>query len=226
MAAAVERRADLLPVLREVYEEFSAIQISERDKPVIGVVGEIYIRSNRFSNEDVVRQIENLGGEAWVALISEWLLYLNTTAKASARMKRSWRALLKAYLTGWVQHNDDRRLLSGFNGNLRSLHEPSIEQTLRAAKPYIHHSFEGEAVLSVGKAIDYINRGASGLVNAMPFTCMPGTIAGAVLKRVREDHENIPLLNIAYEGQGDTQTLTRLEAFMHQAKAYKRARKS
>ena len=220
VAAAVERRADLLPVLREVYEDFSAIQIVERDKPVIGVVGEIYIRSNRFSNEDVVRQIEKLGGEAWVSPISEWLLYLNTTAKVSARMSRSWQALLKAYLTGWVQHKDERRLLSGFNGNLRSLREPSIEQTLRAAKPYIHHSFEGEAVLSVGKAIDYINRGASGLVNAMPFTCMPGTIAGAVLKRVREDHENIPLLNIAYEGQGDSQTLTRLEAFMHQARAF------
>jgi hypothetical protein len=40
---------------------------------------------------------------------------------------------------------------------------------------------------------------------------------------VREDHDNIPLLNIAYEGQGDSQTLTRIEAFMHQAKAYKKA---
>ncbi len=56
----------------------------------------------------------------------------------------------------------------------------------------------------------------------MPFTCMPGTIAGAVLRRVREDHGDIPLLNIAYEGQGDSQTLTRLEAFMHQAKSYQR----
>ncbi len=81
-------------------------------------------------------------------------------------------------------------------------------------------------MLSVGKAIDYINRGVSGIVNVMPFTCMPGTIASAVLKRVREDHDNIPLLNIAYEGQGDSQTLTRIEAFMHQAKAYKEARTS
>jgi len=198
----------------------------ERTKPVIGVVGEIYIRSNRFSNEDVVRQIERLGGEAWVAPISEWILYVNETAKVSAKMNQSWNALLKAYMTGMIQRNDERRLLSGFNGNLRSLHEPSIEQTLRSAAPYIHHSFEGEAVLSVGKAIDYINRGVSGIVNVMPFTCMPGTIASAVLKRVREDHNNIPLLNIAYEGQGDSQTLTRIEAFMHQAKAYKEARMS
>jgi predicted nucleotide-binding protein (sugar kinase/HSP70/actin superfamily) len=224
VTAAIERRGDLVPVLRSAYEDFSAIEITERTRPVIGVVGEIYIRSNRFSNEDVVRQIERLGGEAWVAPISEWLLYVNATAKVSAKMNQSWNALLKAYMTGMIQRKDERRLLSGFNGNLRSLHEPSIEQTLRTAAPYIHHSFEGEAVLSVGKAIDYINRGVSGLVNVMPFTCMPGTIASAVLKRVREDHDNIPLLNIAYEGQGDSQILTRIEAFMHQAKAYKEAR--
>jgi hypothetical protein len=41
---------------------------------------------------------------------------------------------------------------------------------------------------------------------------------------VREDHNNIPVLNIAYEGQKDSQTITRLEAFMHQARAYRQAK--
>jgi len=226
VTAAIENRADLLPVLRQAYEDFISVEITERQKPVIGIVGEIYIRSNRFSNEDIVNQIERLGGEAWVAPISEWLLYVNETAKVSAKMTRSWKSLLKAYMTERVQRKDERRFLSGFNGSMRSLHEPSIEQTLRRAMPYIHRSFEGEAVLSVGKAIDYINKGASGIINVMPFTCMPGTIAIAILKRVREDHNNIPLLNIAYEGQRDSQTITRLEAFIHQARAYQGARSS
>ncbi|MGE5750844.1 MAG: acyl-CoA dehydratase activase [Nitrospirota bacterium] len=226
MTAAIENRADLLPVLQQAYKDFTAIEITDRHKPVIGIVGEIYIRSNRFSNEDVVSQIERLGGEAWVAPISEWLLYVNETAKVSAKMNRSWNELLKAYITGRVQRKDEHRLLSGFNGSMRSLHEPSIKQTLHTAMPYIHHSFEGEAVLSVGKAIDYINKGVSGILNVMPFTCMPGTIASAILKRVREDHNNIPLLNIAYEGQKDSQTITRLEAFMHQARSYQREKKS
>jgi predicted CoA-substrate-specific enzyme activase len=225
LSSAIEKREDLLPVLRQAYEDFMAVEIKERTKPVIGVVGEIYIRSNRFSNEDVVRQIERLGGEAWVAPISEWLLYVNNTAKVSAKMNRSLPDLFKAYLTQYIQHRDEKRYLSGFNGSMRSLHEPSIEQTLRAARPYIHHSFEGEAVLSVGKAIDYLDRGVSGIVNVMPFTCMPGTIATAILKRVKEEYGGIPLLNLSYEGQGDSQTLTRLEAFMHQARSYQESKK-
>ena len=123
------------------------------------------------------------------------------------------------------QRGDEHRFLSGFNGNMRSLHEPTIAQTYRTARPYIHPSFEGEAILSVGKAIDYINRGVSGIVNVMPLSCMPGTIATALLKRVREEHGNIPLLNIAYEGQQDSQTITCLEAFLHQARTYQQGRK-
>ena len=225
VARSLERREDLLPVLRDAYDGFTSLGIRERDRPVIGIVGEIYIRANRFGNEDIVRRIEALGGEAWVAPIGEWFLYLNETAKAAARMDGAWGDLLKAHLSDRVQVRDEHRLAAGFNGTMRSLGEPSVATTLRRALPYVHHSLEGEAVLSVGKAVDYIGRGVSGIVNVMPFSCMPGTIAGALLRRVREDHGNIPLLSIAYEGQQDSQTMTRLEAFLHQARAYRGAKK-
>jgi predicted nucleotide-binding protein (sugar kinase/HSP70/actin superfamily) len=92
---------------------------------------------------------------------------------------------------------------------------------LKLSRPHIHDSFEGEAVLSVGKAMDYIQKGAHGIVNAMPFTCMPGTVVNAVLKKVREESGNIPYLNMVYEGLEDTNSKTRMEAFVHQAKEYR-----
>jgi predicted nucleotide-binding protein (sugar kinase/HSP70/actin superfamily) len=99
---------------------------------------------------------------------------------------------------------------------LRNFGEPSIKSTLKNAHPYLHPSFEGEAILSLGKAKDFYSRGACGLINIMPFTCMPGTIVNALLKRFREDHNNIPFLNLSYDGQEQTNTRTRLEAFMYQ----------
>jgi predicted CoA-substrate-specific enzyme activase len=220
LAMAVAMRADPVPALRRAYHDLADVSGTGRNKPVIGIVGEIYIRGNRFGNENIIRKIEALGGEAWLAPLSEWLLYLNATAKVSAGMNRAWKDLVKAFVSHRVMMRDERRFTRGFNGALRSLHEPRIEETLAMAAPYVHHSFEGEAVLSVGKAVDYINRGVSGIVNVMPFSCMPGTITSALLKRMREDFGNIPLLTIAYDGQQDTQTVTRLEAFMHQAKSF------
>jgi len=74
--------------------------------------------------------------------------------------------------------------------------------------------------LSIGKAIDFIKKGAAGIVNVMPFTCMPGTNVSAVMLKVKEEYDNIPFLNMAYDGLGQATSRTRIEAFMHQARQF------
>ncbi len=216
-------REELLHILKEARRDFERVELSNPgSKPRIGVVGEIYIRSNPFANEFVVQELERLGGEVWLPPISEWFLYLNFTAKRYSLHNTRYGTFWKTFVTDVVQKRDEHKLSHVFHGGLVNHPEPSIGQTLKAAKVYLDDSFEGEAVLSVGKCSDYIQKGVSGLVNVMPFTCMPGTIVGAVMKRYREDHNDIPFLNMAYDGQEETNTLTRLEAFMHQARQYQR----
>ena len=97
--------------------------------------------------------------------------------------------------------------------------EPHVDSIIEKASPYVHVSFEGEAILSVGKAIDFIDKGVSGIINVMPFTCMPGTITSAVLRLVQKKY-NVPIINVAYDGQGQTNITTRLEAFMYQVREH------
>jgi predicted nucleotide-binding protein (sugar kinase/HSP70/actin superfamily) len=49
---------------------------------------------------------------------------------------------------------------------------------------------------------------------------MPGSVVTSLLKRVREDHEQMPVVSLAYDGQAEGGTQTRLEAFMHQVKEF------
>jgi predicted nucleotide-binding protein (sugar kinase/HSP70/actin superfamily) len=213
----------LVHTLQEARDRFHKIELKKPgSKPRIGVVGEIYIRSNPFSNESIVRGLEKLGGEVWLPPVSEWFLYLNVTSRQHSLRNRRYGNLFKTLLTDFVQRRDEHELDRVFAGTLVNHPEPTIQETLKEAQPYIDPSFEGEAVLSVGKCADYLKKGVSGLINVMPFTCMPGTIVGAVMKRYREDHHNIPFLNMAYDGQEETNTQTRLEAFMHQARQYQR----
>jgi hypothetical protein len=55
---------------------------------------------------------------------------------------------------------------------------------------------------------------------------MPGTVVTGVMKRVRQDFDNIPFLTMAYDGLEQTNTLTRLEAFMYQAAQYNLSRRT
>jgi len=187
-------------------------------KPIVGVVGEIFLRAHRFSNNHLVRRIEQLGAEVRVAPIMEWIFYTNAICKRDLRRQGRWTELLLMWLQDGVQKRDEHRLSSIFEGVLRNLREPSTEDLLRWASPYLDPSFEGEAILSVGKSIDFAQRGLSGLIAVMPFTCMPGTIVTAISKRLREDLRQIPFLSLAYDGLDEAHSQTRLEAFMYQVR--------
>ena len=104
--------------------------------------------------------------------------------------------------------------------------EHPIQHTIDHGNKYIDDTFEGEAILSVGKAIEFYYLNAAGVVNVMPFTCMPGTIVSGILKRMRKEHDQIPVISIAYDGQREASILNRLEAFVHQARQYQRRRSS
>ncbi|HDY72377.1 MAG TPA: hypothetical protein ENH50_12015 [Nitrospirae bacterium] len=91
---------------------------------------------------------------------------------------------------------------------------------MKKASPYLHESFEGEAILSIGKSIDMIERGAAGVVNAMPFGCMPGTVVTALMRGVSELY-GVPFISIPYDGTDSPTTQLQLEAFMEQAKKRK-----
>jgi hypothetical protein len=53
---------------------------------------------------------------------------------------------------------------------------------------------------------------------------MPGTISNAIMKRVRQDEDQVPFLNMVYDGLEQATAQTRLEAFVHQAREYMRRR--
>ena len=79
-----------------------------------------------------------------------------------------------------------------------------------------------EAVLSIGKMIEFCHQGCHGVINVGPFSCMPSTIVDAVMKKVTPALEEMPTLTVSYDGQQDPTLRTRLEAFLYQARAYQR----
>ncbi len=201
---------DLLKTMRN---DFISLPRRDEQRPLIGVVGEIFVRSHKFSNEDLVRKIEELGGEVWLAPVEEWLYYVNAISFRKALIKRRWSDMMNISLKRYFQKRIEHRYRRCFSGFLKTLEEPATREIMDNASPYVHESFEGEAVLSVGKVIDLVENGAAGIINAMPFGCMPGTIVTALLKAVNREC-GIPCISIPYDGSESLATMLQLEAFM------------
>ncbi len=193
-------------------------------KPVIGLTGEFYLRANAFSNQNLIDRIEDLGGEVWMAPVFEWFLYRNFRRDMRASLDGEIVFRIKNRIEDEVMTRDEHALAQPWEGLLRNWMEPGTLEILDNASDYMDRSFEGEAIMTVGGAVNYIEKGLHGVVTAMPFTCMPGTISHAILKRVRTDHGDFPFLNMVYDGNEQATDQTRLEAFMYQATEFMKRR--
>ena len=181
---AIRSDGDLVAALKWAAESFSEVEIKRDERrPIIGLVGEFYVRANAFSNQNIIRQLEELGAEVWTAPVFEWFLYRNFRRDMRARLNSDWKLILKNKLMDGVMRRDEHELGRPFHGIVQNIEEPATEEVLDFAGPYIHHSFEGEAVMTVGKAVDFARKGLAGIVSVMPFTCMPGTIFYASRRR-------------------------------------------
>ncbi|MEW6068368.1 MAG: acyl-CoA dehydratase activase [Nitrospirota bacterium] len=208
-------------LLENVRKDFENLPVYKDKKPLIGIIGEIFVRSHKFSNEDLIRKVEALGGEAWLAPVEEWIYYVNLMGLKKALLKKDWSAIINFLLKKFFQKRIEHKLARPFRDFLKTLKEPETRDILEKASPYVHDSFEGETILSIGKCIDLLEKGASGIINAMPFGCMPGTIVTAILRGISRDY-GVPCLSIPYDGTESPTTEIQLEAFMDQASKYKR----
>jgi predicted CoA-substrate-specific enzyme activase len=209
--------SELEEILKDMRRDFEHLPVYKEKKPLIGIIGEIFVRCHQFSNEDLIRKVEALGGEVWLAPVEEWIYYVNLMGLKKALSRKEKSAVISFLLKRFYQKRVEHKFARHFDGFLKTLREPDTKEILKKASPYIHSSFEGETILSIGKSIDLAQGGASGIINAMPFGCMPGTIVTALLRGVSRDH-GIPCINIPYDGTESPTTEIQLEAFMDQAK--------
>lgn len=175
----------------------------DRAVPMIGVVGEIFCRLNTFSNEDLIRKLEGFDAEGWLSDISEWVLYTNTEQVRKLKLRGRVLSLdmIKAMLRDKIQHGDEHAIIEPFKEDLRGYEEPTVHETLELALPYLPvGGCLGEMVLSVGKAAYLAKKGADGIIDISPFTCMNGIVSEAVYPKLSRDLGGIPIRNFYFDG--------------------------
>ena len=91
---------------------------------------------------------------------------------------------------------------------------------LSLCNKYVNQFYDGDPAIAIGTSIALTQRGISGIAAILPFTCMPGTLVASVSDTFRKDHDNIPFINLAYDGQDSVSLDTRLQAFVFQVKEF------
>lgn len=207
--------------LTGITHEFGAVKVDKTVKrPVVSIIGEIFMRDNAPCNGGVANKLEDLGVEVLIAPFAEWLVYSTHRFTRDSKWKNNKSGILKSKIQGAGQELIAWSLLRGIKEFTDHDKDVSLHDMLKLCNTYINQYYDGDPPVAIGTSMALYNRGVSGVAAILPFTCMPGTLIASVSDSFRKDHNNMPFINIAYDGQDSVSFETRLQAFVFQVKEY------
>lgn len=213
IADRIRHKQPFTDILKEAVPRFqSLVDPSLPRKPLVGINGEIFLRSNSFSNSNLVRTCEDAGLEVVVSPFGEWMKYLSLRNIEDGIKHRQVMKVIRGYLKRKIQNRDEHNVVSQFDP-LIDIEEPTIEQLLDFTKSHLSPRCGSEAVLSIGTGIEWMeNPTFAGVISVMPHGCMPGGIVAAMSESLAEDYGK-PWISLTYDGSLESNNLVKIYNF-------------
>ena len=199
-------------IIREASEEFkSIIDPSLPRRPLVGINGEIFLRSNDFSNQNLVRRCEEVGLEVIVSPMAEWMKYVSRRNVEDAIRDRSVRRLVMNSVLEKLQEKMERGIEQECSGLVEQ--DPPTRELLAYSRRWLSAKCGSEAVLSIGSGVEWMeNPHFAGVISVMPHGCMPGGIVAAMSEKFSAMYKK-PWINVTYDGIFESSNLTKIQNF-------------
>jgi len=196
--------------------------ILARSRPVIGLIGDDYTRSNSFINNNFIKEIESMGGEVWNIPVFSPYLEFQRVMKPRMMFKKSriFEAMIDLAKSG-MELYDKGKIDKAFYGKLKCHPDPDFYQMMDDASKYLDERRDPLLIIDIAHIIHLIKNGADGIVNVVGFQCIIHNIAAAMLISIRKEHNNIPTLTLYFDFLKRVHQRNRIEAFMYQVRQFK-----
>ena len=192
--------------------------------PKSGIVGEIYVKYNSFSNNHVAQWLMEQGIEVvvpdFLTFFLAWFVSANVRVKENlARRDIAW--LIYNLLEGRVQGvlNQAEEIMQGFK-----YHRPghTIQEIAHTAEQVVSltHSY-GESWLIAGEIGTMAENGVPNVICLQPFGCIANQVtARGVAKRLKEQYQDLNVLFLDLDaGISEVNYFNRMHFFVSQARS-------
>lgn len=216
------KKHNFVKLVHKIIEGFSRIELAKvKNKPKVGIVGEILLKYHPKANLDLMNKLIEEGAEPVIGDISSFLLYcLNDSIFQAKYLKGSW---VKATGSWLIAHrfNHMREVI------IRALKESPFEgltpfnEYKQAIEGLVSTGQQaGEGWLLTAEMIDYIEHGVNNVLCVQPFACLPNHVTGkGVMRAIRMGYEDANLCSIDFEaGTAQSNVANRIKLFLTQAK--------
>ncbi len=213
----------LLNLLKRAVSSFNDIEICGESAPKIGVVGEIFVKYNFFSNGNIIEWLSQQGVEVVLPSLHNFFAQriINETYNQKTFFKQSLVDLIKTRIldiyTGYHFFRIER-VMQDFRFyrkpfNLKKLAE-TTEQVVSLANQF------GEGWLLTAEMIGMLENGIGNIVCLQPFGCISNHITGSGMeKKLKQMYPYFNLLSLDMDaGSSEVNILNRLHFMLIAAK--------
>ena len=204
--------------LKELIDDFDKLELTDEIKPRIGVVGEILVKFHPTANNEIIKLIEDEGGEAVVPDLTDFFLYGMYSKDYNFRHLSGTYKVMLANAAGI-------KLIESFRKEAREILTASIRFD---ATLYINELAEnaknmvslgnqcGEGWLLTAEMIELLNQGVNNIACLQPFACLPNHVTGkGMLKSLRKHYPKANIVAIDYDpGASEVNQINRIKLMM------------
>lgn len=207
--------------IKNIIHDFDNLPITDEKKPRVGIVGEILVKFLPSANNHLVDLLEQEGAEAVMPDLMDFFMYCfyNNNYKYEYLGKSKKSAMISnlgiKYLETYRSTMRNELKLS------KHFEEPGyIKDLAEYAKPIVSIGNQtGEGWFLTGEMIELIKEGASNIVCAQPFGCLPNHVVGkGVIKELRRNFPESNIVAVDYDpGASEVNQLNRIKLMLSAA---------
>jgi len=218
----IDKRS-LLRGLEQAVADFNAIEVDNKHYPKAGIVGEIYVKYNVFSNNNAAQWLMDQGVEIVMPTFLEFFAggLIHVRQKVDTHLARRDTLWLLALLGRKILRNYLGEVHEVMKNYRRFHHHTDIEDVARNAQEILslNHQY-GEGWLIAGEVASFVKDGVPNVLCLQPFGCIANhIIAKGAEKKMKEMYPQLNLLFLdADAGISEVNFFNRMHFFVNHAK--------
>ena len=204
-----------------IIKEYNNIEIKQKNKPKVGIVGEILIKYHAFGNVHLVEKLEAEGAEVHAPELMGFVKYCAYNAVIKSRLLKTSKKTsiinhLALNIIDFYEHEAKKMLKKTRYEGVSNIYKlaDNVEGILSTGNQ------TGEGWFLTGEMVELIKTGVNNIVCVQPFACLPNHIVGkAVIKKIRTLYPEANIVAIDYDpGASHTNQVNRIKLMLTVAK--------
>ena len=197
------RKKEMRQNMEQIAADFGKIElVSRRNKPRVGIVGEIYVKYAPLGNNGLEQFLLDEGCEPVVPGLTDFLIFkINNRAVDvdlyhGSKIKKLAVGIFQRYIEGL-----QRDMIEAVKTQPSFRPMGSFSDLQRLIRGYLGYGNKmGEGWLLTAEMLELIHTGASNIVCTQPFGCLPNHVVGkGMIRRLKDDYPDSNIVAIDYD---------------------------